>query len=301
RIHQLRVRPVGRRISHPGPDAVRLAQSFGRGQHRDAMLAVDRAMRLVAGDCRAAGTAPPRLQQVRVGRSLELVLADAVDGAPAPFRVDGRVWAIPSVDDWMATDDPYPDEVRPWPALVTVGTTADDQVLLVNLEEVASLGCDRDVADPADGDGPDAVTVAGVLTAVACELAFHPWSAGARVVILVEDPDDAAWAAALDTPDVSATTDVDGVIARLERRAAAQRAELDGRWGPARRLDPDRAEAWVAEVVVALGTLSARQRARLCRVVGGPGRTTQAVVLAGTDDTNAGLHLDESGARLQLP
>src|SRR5699024_12355761 len=67
------------------------------------------------------------------------------------------------------------------------------------------------------------------------------------------------------------------------------------------RLDPDGAEAGAAQVVYALGTLSGRQRARLCRIVGGPTRTTQAVVLAGTDDTNAGLHLDESGTRLQLP
>ena len=314
RIHQLRVRPVGRRISHPGPTGARLAQSFARGQRRDAMLAVDRAMRLLAAHCRAAAMPPPRLQQVHVGRALEMTFGDAVADAPAPFTVDGRVWTIADIAGWLATEDPHPEEVRPWPAVVTIGTTPDDEVVLVNLEDVATLGCDRSPTtawgttaaesrtDAAGTDDPDEEPqVDGVLTAIACELSFQPWAAGTRTVVLVDDRDDADWVAALDSPDITVASDADAVIGRLEQRAEAQRAELDGRWGPARRLDPDQADAWAADVVVVLGTLTPTQRARLCRVVDGAGRTTQAVVLVGTDDTRAGLHLDATGAHLELP
>lgn len=310
RIQQLRVRPVGRRISHPGPPATQLAQAFGRGHQQHAMQAVDRAMRLVAAHCRAEDLLPPRVQQIRVGRALELTLADAVPDAPAPFLVDGRVWSIPDLTGWLATPDPHPDGVRPWPAMVTIGATAADETLLVNLEEVATLGCDRD--GPADdpphlsgaqlsGEGGADPDVTGVLTAIACELAFQPWAAGTRTVVLVDDVEDADWVTALDSPDVTVATDADQLIGRLEQRARAQRAELDGRWGPTCRLHPDQAEAWAAEVVVVLARLSGAQRARLCRVVDGPGRTTQAVVLAGCEDTRAGLRLDRTGAHLHLP
>lgn len=314
RLHQLRERPLGRRISQPPPSAVRAGQELAVRQRPDRMAAVDRAMRLVAGWSRTRSGPIPRLLSVRVGATLAFELAQVTETAPAPFRVAGRVWEIEDVAGWLASDDPYPDEGRPWPATVTVGTVADGSEVLVNLEEVGVLGvCGTGAL--AESRDP---TVRSALLALAAALSFQPWSAGTRITVVADaaEAEDLAWAAALDAPDLSVTDDVDAVLDRLHRRAEEQRTssggagagegtddgshETDLEAGPQdRRLDPDCGAAWAADVVVLLTEPTPSQRSRLIRVVAEEDHVISlAAIVPGRDGAAARLELDGDGARL---
>ncbi|MGD7707359.1 LysM peptidoglycan-binding domain-containing protein [Microlunatus sp. Y2014] len=279
RMWQLQQRPVGRRIAHPGPAAVRVERALGRQQAPVNLSAVDRAMRLLAGHCRGTGSPLPRVLSARIdGRSLEWQVAAGRTDAPEPFRVAGRVWTIDDVPGWLATPDPYPDEVRPWPALTVVGSDAEAQVM-VNLEEVGVL----DVAADRDAEAGRG-RVAAVLTALAMEVAYARWSGGVRLTVVGSDDPTTRWVSADDHPTMRLVGDPDLVLDAVERRVSAQRAALGtaGDWFGDRRLDPDLHDSWTAEVLVFREPLSGPQQDRLARLlVDGPAVSVAAVTAGG--------------------
>lgn len=286
RSWQLHHRPVGRRITHPGPMALRLERALGRRQDTVSLALVDRALRLIAGWCHATGAVVPRIVAGRLGPDgLELETTAADLSAPPPFVVGGRVWTIPDPLGWSATPDPYPDVPVTCPTLITLGTTADGGYVLLDLEQAGVL---------AVGGGSDEVTA--VLTAVAMEAAFCRWSAGVRVTVLSRDAAADDWIEALAATDVRRGDDVDLVLDRIEARVSAQRAHLDGRWFGDLRLDPDTVDPWTAEVLVVNRALSAAQRGRLHRLISDGGPVSVAAVVADADDPHRG----GSGARLTV-
>jgi len=314
RLQQLHERPLGRRISQPTPLALRAGQELATRQRPDRLTAIDRAMRLVAAWARDRGGRVPRLLSVRVGATLALELATVTPDPPAPFRATGRLWEIEDLAGWLASPDLWPDEVRPWPATVTIGTTTDpaspgsDIELLVNLEEVGVLGL--------HGSGTQTGVSAparSALVALACALSFQPWSRGTRVTLLADtaEAEDLAWAAALDAPELFVTNDTERVLDRMSRRATEQRAadsdlaqaaDPEEEVGPHDlRLDPVRGEAWAAEVLVVLGDLAGVQRSRLLRLVSeGDHPSSLAAVLPGRDGAAARLEIDGDGLRARL-
>jgi len=85
---------------------------------------------------------------------------------------------------------------------------------------------------------------------------------------------------ALGKHNVIHTNDCDGVLDRLEQRAAIQREHRRYEVLSQHRIDPDLADAWAPEVVLVDGHLTDAQRERLSALtLGSPNVTTAAVVL----------------------
>ena len=160
RRYQQRVRGVGERIPMPDGDVADVeAQARAFADLPRAEL-LQRALRALAESARPAGRPLPDVRTVRIATDgIELTVQDTED-ALAPFvdRGDGR-WVL----DAELLMSAGVGSVDPYPGLVTVGADGDD-VLLLNLESVGGLGV----------TGEDDAVVAGVLRAMAADLALTP-------------------------------------------------------------------------------------------------------------------------------
>ncbi|SDT41456.1 Nucleoid-associated protein YgaU, contains BON and LysM domains [Friedmanniella luteola] len=274
RRRQLAARPVGRRIVHPDPATVPLEAALGRTQRPLTLRTLDQALRAVAAGCRDRRLPLPALQLVLLAPDrIELRLAAPAPHAPVGFEVAGAadVWVLdrPGADHLAAV--PASDELlRPWPTLVTLGRDAENRTVLADLESLRLLQL---VDQPA--------AARAVLAALAVELSFSPWAEEMRLTLLGRDarlPD------ALGAHTVEQTVDVDGLLDRLERRAAVQRRHQPQAVLGQHRLDPDLAEPWAPEVVLVDHPLTAAQTDRLRSLVGDQPHVTTAVVVVGDVD-----------------
>lgn len=206
-------------------------------------LLLDRGLRRLAADLRAAGRALPGVVVARVDDgSVELSLTPAVAVAPAPWRSAdaGRTWRLEAADvDLGRTDAP-----APYPGLVSVGRDAEGRDVLLDLE--AAQGPVALVGDPA--------TAAEVANALVTELATNRWS-DALHVTGVGLP--AGLAAALPADRYAVARTAGDVLDRLRgRRDDALGADvLTG------RLRSDGTHAWVPEYLV-LGDVPTGDEAR---------------------------------------
>ena len=229
---------------------------------------LDLATRAVSAHCRAQHVPLPPLRLAKVGDDqIELVLASGAVPAPLGFTVRGASWllerehrpqlrAVPGVEDAL----------RPYPGLVSIGRDDQDQQVLVDLEGLGLLTLDGD---------PGLSSAA--LAAMALELAFSP-SADELVLTLIGQSTELAEAVAKD--NVTTTDDLDGLLERWERRAAAQRAHRSPDVVGERRIDPDLADPWVPEVALINRMPTAEQSVRLIDLLTRLPRITMAAVLA---------------------
>ena len=95
---------------------------------------------------------------------------------------------------------------------------------------------------------------------MAVELSFSPW-ADEMILTLVGGGDRLP--EALGKHNVLRTDDLDGLLDRLEHRAAMQREHRRYPVLSQHRIDPDLADPWAPEIVLVEQALSAAQRARL--------------------------------------
>ncbi|MBM6406059.1 hypothetical protein JQN72_17620 [Phycicoccus sp. CSK15P-2] len=195
---------------------------------------VDRALRVLASACRAAGRTLPEVAMVVVGPehlSLRLLSPDDMTPSGWAARDFGRTWAsslrhlqTAAVDDTL--DDPLPQ-------LVTVGGTAQGRVL-VDLARARGV-----VAVDGDGAGQR-----HLLDIWMHELTTNPWSREVRVVRVAVAAPVPAGSKVVDIADVGGLDDVvDGapagmvVLARaprgrdLERVTALAGGTVGPRWG----------------------------------------------------------------------
>ncbi|MFE5191668.1 hypothetical protein ACFRAC_34315, partial [Streptomyces sp. NPDC056628] len=121
-----------------------------------------------------AGLLPP-LRAARIGaRAIEVLPEDLAAEPQAPF-VPGKDgwWVLPPnavfMDEEAARDVP-----APYPGLVTIGTTATSDLLLLNLPQMPALLLDG-----------NPVHITEVCTSIALELAMSPWASDVEVVTLV--------------------------------------------------------------------------------------------------------------------
>lgn len=162
RAHQRR-RP-GHRIRHKQPE--RLEKDLHAAACPGTVDDLDRALRTLA---RNAGADLPRLRAVKIGTDrITLRLAEARSPI-APFvQTRPAEWQLgPSADlDGEHVPPPYP-------ALVSLGHTADRGLVLINLHEagVLALGGDRDAAE-------------SVVLAMAWDLAAAPWAARTQLTLV---------------------------------------------------------------------------------------------------------------------
>ena len=102
------------------------------------------------------------------------------------------------------------DAVRPYPALVTLGVTADGGQIVADLEQLRLISVEAAADEPAEA----------VLSAIAVELSCSPWAEELEVVVIgacERLPE------ALGRHNVTRADELGPVLDRLSQRAAAQR------------------------------------------------------------------------------
>ncbi|MCU1493398.1 MAG: Peptidoglycan-binding LysM [Acidimicrobiaceae bacterium] len=162
---QQRSRSAGSRIPMPEHEVADLERHVAALESPQSIASTRTALRALAQSCAERGRPLPDVLLVRVGqRSLRLELAtDDADAVP-PFS------AAPSAGIWTLTSEPGPfDADDPYPALVALGS-ADDEMLLLNLESIGALH----LVDAA-GD---------VRRALLADLAVGPFAAGAPLTLV---------------------------------------------------------------------------------------------------------------------
>jgi LysM domain len=267
---QLQARAPGRRIVHPPPATRPVEVALGRRQRPLSLRTLDRAMRAIAAHCRASETPPPPLQLALVGETeIELRMQEVCPSAPVGFTVRGRSWFLEQADvGYLKSVPGLSEAARPWPALVSLGRDERERLVLGDLESFGLLELDADSGFPA----------ADLVAAMAVELSFSPWADEMIVTLL---GGGGRLPEALGKHNVLRTTDCDGLLDRLEHRAAMQREHRRYPVLSQHRIDPDFADPWAPEVVLVEQELSAAQRARLSAVINAEPRVTTAAVVVG--------------------
>ena len=267
---QLQARAPGRRIVHPPPTTRPVEVALGQRQRPLSLRTLDRAMRAIAAHCRASETAPPPLQLALIGETeIELRMREVCPSAPVGFTVRERSWFLDQADvGYLKSVPGLSEAARPWPALVSLGRDERERLVLGDLESFGLLELAADSGFPATD----------LLAAMAVELSFSPW-ADEMIVTLLGGGERLP--EALGKHNVLRTTDCDGLLDRLEHRAAMQREHRRYPVLSQHRIDPDLADPWAPEVVLVEQELSAAQRARLSAVINTEPRVTTAAVVVG--------------------
>ena len=267
---QLQTRPQGRRIVHPPPPTREVEVVLGQRQRPMSLRTLDRAMRAIAAHCKEADVAPPPLQLALVGDgAIELRMQQPCSYAPVGFTVRGRSWFVEPADvEYLKSVPGLSEAARPWPALVTLGRDEHERLVLGDLEAFGMLQLGSDSGFP----------VADLVAAMAVELSFSPW-ADEMMITLVGG--GGRLPAALGKHNVSRTDDPDTLIDRLEQRAAQQREHRRYQVLSQHRVDPELADPWAPEIVLAEQPLTMAQSARLSALVNAEPKVALAAVVVG--------------------
>jgi LysM repeat protein len=281
---QLQTRPTGQRIVHPTAQARDVEVALGRRQRPLSLRTLDRAMRAIAAHCMEADIAPPPLQLAFVGESeIELRLREPCSNAPVGFTVRGHSWFLEDTDvEYLRSVPGLSEASRPWPALVTLGRDEDDRLVLGDLEAFGMLQLETGAGLP----------IADLLAAMTVELSFSPWADEMIITLLGEGrrlPE------ALGRHNVICTDDGDALLDRLEERAVLQREYRRYETLSQHRTDPDLAEPWAPEIVLAEQPLTAAQNSRLSALIDAKPRVAlAAVVVAPVPDAPWSLRAGDS-------
>jgi hypothetical protein len=267
---QLQTRPLGRRIVHPAPPARVIEVALGQRQRPMSLRTLDLAIRAIAAHSRDSDIPPPSLQLALIGESeIELRMQEVCSDAPVGFTVDGRSWFLAQTDvGYLKSMPGLSEAARPWPALVTLGRDEDERLVLGDLESFGLLELRPDSGFPA----------ADLLAAMAVELSFSPW-ADEMILTLVGGGERLP--AALGKHNVVRTDDCDGLLDRLEQRAAVQREHRRHPVISQHRIDLDLADPWAPEIILAERPLTAAQITRLRALIDAEPRVTMAAVVVG--------------------
>jgi LysM repeat protein len=287
---QLQIRPRGRRIVHPPPPAQAVEVMLGQRQRPLSLRTLDRAIRAIAAHCKDVGVAPPPLQLALISESeIELRLREAWSNAPVGFTVRERSWFLDQHDvEYLKSVPGLGEAPRPWPALVTLGRDNQDRMVLGDLEAFGLL-------ELQEGSG---FAAADLLAAMAVELSFSPW-ADEMIITLVGGGERLPQA--LGKHNVIRVDDFDGLLDRLEQRAAGQRAHRRYQVLSQHRIDPELADPWAPEIVLVEQELTVSQHTRLRALLDSePGVAMAAVVTGSALGAAWSLRRDGTSAERQV-
>lgn len=254
-LQQQRRRP-GERIALPSGDAADVEAQMRTASDPIAAADLDNALSSIAAGALAGDHPLPGLRAARMTRdAIEVYLVDDTTTLNGPWTSDGPgTWVL---DRESIATLPTQDQMSPWPALVTLGADEDDAHLLINLEEIATLGLVADAPELAEE----------VLNALALELMTSRWGEEAEVILVGVMPE---LAEVLDTNRVTSAPDLDSVLSTLEHSAEVFRGALarDGLTSIAQaRVAGVLSEAWSPNVVLTSTPPTPAQRARIAQLV----------------------------------
>ena len=263
RFLRLRERPLGRRLVSPEEGAVRLRTLLGAEQRPDRLAGLDAALRAVGRHCWESGRALPELERITVGaRRITLEWASPAPEPAAGFAGTPDRWTVDLASPPAADDHPCP-----YPAVVSLGSTDDGDLVLVDAEQSRVLGVASD----------DPELRRASVAAMVVELACAPWSADVRLLVVGQDAPLVALAGG---ERVEVLPDVAAGLARLRSLLAERRMALGAEPLSVLRVDRDRADAVSPVVLCLLDETAEEHLGELEELLAGTRAGVAAIVVA---------------------
>ncbi|WSM44722.1 LysM peptidoglycan-binding domain-containing protein (plasmid) [Streptomyces cellulosae] len=273
RAQQQRRRRHKRRIPMPDPNtpAADVEHELRAASDASGLDLVGLALRTLAANCAQAARPLPEVDAVRItSKGIALHLA-APTPPVAPFALlDGQpdVWWCPARGAHLLTPDEARDVTAPYPALVSLGKTEDNDPVLVNLESVGLLRLGGTAAD-----------VRAVLLGLAFELANSQLSDDATVVLSGIGEELASVFPARVQHHAQLADAVSELVAHdAFQRGALDAADLDHL--QAARLADDGGDTWVPKILLCPGMPSQADADVLADLLASRPRTAIAVITA---------------------
>ncbi|OZM77259.1 LysM peptidoglycan-binding domain-containing protein [Pseudonocardia sp. MH-G8] len=289
RRRQLRARRPYHRIAVPGDEAGHAEWIAAASEPTVDASVLDAALRgLALSDW--AGTDAPPLRTAVLDSEHAVVSLAAHASLPEPFEPLAEwTWSVPATADLPLEAEDAGGYCAPFPTLVSVATGADEQTLLVDLEELG-------VAHVTGNLG----LATGLLRHVAAELANSRWSEDCEVLLV----GFGAELAPLNLERLQVLPDVAAGLTEIRARLRAARETLAQLGVPSLlhgRLDGVAPDAWLPVVLLATGPATDEERtglADLAGEIGGTRRAPVAVVTAGIALAGHELHVTDGGQLL---
>ncbi len=254
---------MGRRLIPPEDQAARLRAAMGIRQRPDRLAALDAALRTIGQHCFDAGIALPELERIEVAEDgITFHWAGPSGSRPAGFTASPDSWTLPA-DQWsepVASAHPCP-----YPAVVSLGSTASGDLVLVDAERSRVLGVAAEEVELGNA----------TLAAIGVELACAPWSQETRLVVVGEGAELIALAGG---DRVQRQPRVEDAIAQLHLLVGQRRAALGQEELSALRTDPDRADAVAPVVFLFTGDVPPEAAEELDRVLRGTAAGVAAIL-----------------------
>ncbi|MCM2430973.1 LysM peptidoglycan-binding domain-containing protein [Streptomyces sp. RKAG337] len=297
RALQQRRRRARRRIPMPKPATVTadLEKQLRAASDTDGLDLIDRALRTLASNCAKSGQGLPQLDAIRVTpRGLELHLS-APTPQIAPFtemEEHPDRWWCPARGVTLLNDDEARDVTPPYPALVSLGETEDEEPVLVNLESVGMLRLAGTTAD-----------IRAVMLGMAIELASSGLSDDTTVILagLGEELADVF------PVRIGHQADLAQALPELRAHDALQRGALDaGDFDSLdyARLADDGGDTWVPKILISPIAPAGDEADSLADLLSSRPRTAVAVITQAGDELaipGAWTLPVAPGAPVQLP
>lgn len=244
-----RARPIGHRRPADSAGAARLHTLLRTSGGPDSLEALASALRFVGHYCREHGRVLPEISRIGVSDQMVTIHWCVPAGEPpSGFTGDDSHWKTPTATAPNATGP------CPFPALVSLGTAPDGEVVLIDAERSRLLG----VCGPT-GRRQDA------LCAMAVELACAPWSEGVRV-IAIGDGTEVIQLAGADRVQRATLEQAHAMLRQVvERRRRALAHESLSQL----RVDPDRCDAVASFVFCFLDEVPEQMTAEFERLLAG--------------------------------
>ncbi|WP_312023405.1 LysM peptidoglycan-binding domain-containing protein [Streptomyces sp. RP5T] len=170
RVLQRRRRKPGEAIAIASETSLAEAQ-LAAAAEPDGSARLDVALRTMAHLAEDEAGLPP-LRAARIGtRTLAVLPEDPAADPLAPFSAGRDGWWVLAQDAELLAEEEASEVPAPYPGLVTLGSTRDGDLLLVNLAQLPALLLDGD---------PTRVTE--VCTSLAMEIGMSPWGSVVELV-----------------------------------------------------------------------------------------------------------------------
>ncbi|ATM24679.1 putative large membrane protein (plasmid) [Streptomyces alboflavus] len=263
RAHQQRRRRHKRRIPMPAKNSpsASLEQEMRNTSSADGLDLLHQALRTLAANCARTGRPLPEIEAARLdARGLEVHLS-APAPAIAPFtesESNPAVWWCPARGARLLSPDEGRDVTAPYPALVSIGETAEGDPVLVNLETIGLLQLHGSTDD-----------VTAVMLGMAVELASSTLTDDTALLLsgLGAELED-VFPARVQHHEV-----LEAALGELRAHDHLQRSALDAAGADsllAARLDADGGDTWIPKILMS-PTTPAKRTPRTCPTCSPPG------------------------------
>ncbi|TQK49773.1 LysM domain-containing protein [Streptomyces sp. SLBN-118] len=173
RTLQRRRRKPGEKIAIAAETSPAEAQ-LAAAAEPDGAVRLDAALRTLAHQVapQEDGADLPPLRAARIGaRTVEVLPEDLAQGPQAPFVSGKGGWWVLAADSALLDEETAREVPAPYPGLVTIGSTEEGDLLLLNLARVPAVLLDG-----------NPLHITEMCTSLALELGMSPWASEVEVV-----------------------------------------------------------------------------------------------------------------------